>query len=221
MSSSYSTIHFGHYMAGAQDDLLACLNAQMAMIPAATGYSPNCWRHGLNVMLEKMPENIDVERLQIILLFEADCNQNNKWLGRVFMKISESAMNLLAREQYGSFRYKDATTTQCLNKKLWYDYIQWERKPAALCSNNAKSCYDRIVLLIAALCMCRLGASKPSVTVCLRLSMGCNTILKECMETLSALLAEQHGLNWSQELVKATEQGLQSGQWLVHHYLLL
>jgi len=30
--------------------------------------------------------------------------------------------------------------------------------PAALCSNDAKSCYDRIVLIIVALCLCHLGA---------------------------------------------------------------
>jgi len=73
----------------------------MAEIPALTGYSPNRWRHGLNVMLEKTPGNIEVERLRIILLFEADCNQNNKWLGRAFMKEAE-LWDLLAVEQYGS-----------------------------------------------------------------------------------------------------------------------
>jgi len=30
--------------------------------------------------------------------------------------------------------------------------------PAALCSNGTKSCYNRIILLIAALCLCHLGA---------------------------------------------------------------
>jgi len=69
---------------------------------------------------------------------------------------------LLVVEQYGSCQHKDAIT-QCLNKCLWYDYIRCTRQPAALCSNDAKSCYDRIVLLIAALCMCRLGAEKESV----------------------------------------------------------
>jgi len=33
----------------------------------------------------------------------------------------------------------------------------------ALCSNNAKSCYDRIVLIMAALCLCQLGANKALV----------------------------------------------------------
>jgi len=33
----------------------------------------------------------------------------------------------------------------------------------ALCSNNAKSCYDRIMLIVAALCLCCLGADKANV----------------------------------------------------------
>jgi len=86
----------------------------MAAIPALTGYSPSRWQHGLNVMLEKILGNFEVERLHIILLFKADCNQNNKWLGRTFMHKAECC-GLLAVEQYGSRRNKDAIT-QCLNK---------------------------------------------------------------------------------------------------------
>jgi len=33
----------------------------------------------------------------------------------------------------------------------------------ALCSNDAKSCYDCIVLIVTALCLCRLGADKAAV----------------------------------------------------------
>jgi len=120
-SLSYSTVHFGHYIAGMYDDRIAQFNAHMATIPARTGYSPSRWRHGLNVMLEKTPGNFDVEWLHIILLFEADCNQNNKWLGRAFMKEAER-WKLLTAEQYGSRCNKDVIT-QCLNKRLWYDYI--------------------------------------------------------------------------------------------------
>jgi len=100
--SSYSPVHFGHYMmAGTHDERIAQFNAQMALIPTATGYSPNWWCHGLNVMLEKTPSNIDMEWLRIILLFKADCNQNNKWLGQGFIQEAERA-NLMANEQYGS-----------------------------------------------------------------------------------------------------------------------
>jgi len=32
-------------------------------------------------MLEKQADNMNVEKLQIILLFKGNFNQNNKWLG--------------------------------------------------------------------------------------------------------------------------------------------
>jgi len=153
-----------------QESQIAQFNAHMALLPVATGYSPSHWHHGLNVMLEKTPGNYDGECLQIILLFEVDCNQNNKWLGWAFMKEVE-LRNLLAGEQYGSHWYKD-TITQCLNKWLWYDYICCTRQPAALCSNDAKSCYKWIVLLIAALCMCHLGALKSLVLSMLNTIQG-------------------------------------------------
>jgi len=71
--------------------------------------------------------------------------------------------NLLAPEQYGSRKQKSAVV-QCPNKLLFYDFIHFHKQPAALCSNDTKSCYDHIILLIMALCLCRLGASTTSVT---------------------------------------------------------
>jgi len=106
-SSSLSGIHFGHYMAGTFNPNIVLFNATMADIPLKTGYSPSRWRQGLNVMLEKTPGNFNVEKLRIILLFEADFNANNKWLGRVAMYMAES-LDLLADEQYGSRKQKAA-----------------------------------------------------------------------------------------------------------------
>jgi len=107
-------------------------------------------------MLEKTPGNFNVEKLQIILLFKANFNANNEWIGWVVM-LNAKTLNLLVDEQYGSRRNK-AAVLQCLNKGIFYDLLwQWKRL-AVLCSNNAKSCYDWITLLAAALCLCRLGA---------------------------------------------------------------
>jgi len=77
-SSTPSGIHFGHYIAGTFNPYILLLNATMADIPLHTGYSPIRWRKGLNVMLEKSPENFNVEKLCIILLFKANFNSNNK-----------------------------------------------------------------------------------------------------------------------------------------------
>jgi len=53
------------------------------------------------MQLEKSLGNFNIEKLCIILLFEADFNQNNKWVGRAVMLNAESA-RMLAAEQYGS-----------------------------------------------------------------------------------------------------------------------
>jgi len=164
------SFHFGHYIAGTQHQDIAQLNWLLARVPLQTSYSPMHWQQGLNVILEKSPGNYDVEWLHIILLFKANCNANNNWLGWEFMREVELA-NALAGEQYESCKFKD-TITQCLNKRLWYDYVWLQKNPVALCSNDAKNCYDWIVLLIVALCICQLGAGKLSVLSMLNMIHG-------------------------------------------------
>ncbi len=112
-------------------------------------------------MLEKLAGNDNVEKLRIIMLFKANFNHNNKWLGRATMKVAEKH-NMIAPEQYSSRKLTSAGM-QCLNKCLFYDLHRYFRTPAALCSNDTKSCYDQIVLMIAALCLCRLGAPHSAV----------------------------------------------------------
>jgi len=65
-------------------------------------------------MLEKVAGNCVVEKLRIIMLFEADFNNNNKWIGRAVMQNAERRQEI-ALEQYGSHNHK-AARTQCLNK---------------------------------------------------------------------------------------------------------
>jgi len=57
-SSSLSGIHFGHYMAGMFNPNIVLFNATMANLPLKTGYLPQRWREGLNLMLEKTPGNL-------------------------------------------------------------------------------------------------------------------------------------------------------------------
>jgi len=161
-SSSASGIHFGHYIAGTFNPEILLINTTLADIPLRTGFSYDRWQTGLNIMIEKTTGDFNIEKLRIILLFEADFNTNNKWISRAVMYQAEQS-HLLADEQYGSRKFK-SSIHQCLNKCLLYDLIRFKRLPAALCSNNAKSCYDRITLLAAALCLCRFGG--PTSAVC-------------------------------------------------------
>jgi len=73
-------------MAGTFNPDILIFNMTMADIPLKTGYSPDRWQEGLNMMLEKSLGNFNVKKLWIILLFEADFNANNKWIGRAVMR---------------------------------------------------------------------------------------------------------------------------------------
>jgi len=88
-----------------------------------------------------------------------DFNANNKWIGHVVIYQVER----LANKQYCSHKYK-SVIHQCLNKQLFYDIVHFKHQLAALCLNNAKSCYDRITLLAAMLCLCHLSCSQPMVS---------------------------------------------------------
>jgi len=137
---------------------------------------------------------------------------NNKWLHHSFMKEAELSSHQLADEQYGSWCFKDAIT-QCLNKRLWYDYVCFWKEPAALCLNDAKSCYDCIDLLVAVLCMCHLWVSKPLVVVWWMHCTACIIILGQLMVTWCNMQAGKHECNqqWASVRVMVLAQlfGLQ------------
>jgi len=48
-----SGIHFGHYIAGTFNPEILFVNATLADIPLQVGFSYNCWKKGLNIMIEK------------------------------------------------------------------------------------------------------------------------------------------------------------------------
>jgi len=127
----------------------------MAAIPYQTGFSPRLWQHGINCMLEKKKGNFRVDKLRAILLYEAEFNQVNKILGRDCMFFAED-LKAVAQEQYGSRRQQSAVN-QGLNKTLALDVLRQLKQAGAVCVNDAKSCYDRIVHNIASLSLQRVG----------------------------------------------------------------
>jgi len=61
--------------------MIGKLNAMLANVQLLSGMAPEQWKQTLNVMLKKLAGNDNVEKLRIIMLFKADFNNNNKWLG--------------------------------------------------------------------------------------------------------------------------------------------
>jgi hypothetical protein len=70
-----------------------------------------------------------------------------------------------------------------LNKVLTYDIIRQRKTPAALCSNDAKSCYDRIIHLIANICLQRVGVQANTCQVMLGTLQQMKHYVKTAYET--------------------------------------
>jgi hypothetical protein len=93
--------------------------------------------------------------MRTIQLMHSEFNMNNKKLGRDVMAHAER-FKALAPEQFGS-RKNHHSILAALNKRLTMDLLRQQRQAGALCANDAKSCYDRIVHNIATLAIRRLG----------------------------------------------------------------
>ena len=109
----------------------------------------------MDVMIPKKADSILVEQLRIIILYHALFNQGNKRMGRIIVKHAE-LHNQIPWEAYGS-RQQHRSIECALNKVLTTDTLRQQHRPGAICSNDAKSCYDRILHNIASICMRRLG----------------------------------------------------------------
>lgn len=127
----------------------------LSLIPFMVGYSPITWRRGIDSMIPKKTADLRPEKLRLILLLDARFNHGNKLIGKKMMEYGEQH-NLLAPEQYGSRRAKSAID-HATNKRFTLDIIRQSRSNAIYIANDAKSCYDRIILMVAYLTMRNFG----------------------------------------------------------------
>ena len=86
---------------------------------------------------------------------EADFNFKNKVLAKEAIRYTKSN-NLIPKEQYSS-RKKHRASYQAMNKQILCDISYLNRKAMVLCSNDAKSYYDRIVYSIVSLALQQFG----------------------------------------------------------------
>lgn len=127
----------------------------MTSIPIEHGFAPARWKKCLDVMILKKAGNTELSSFRTIVLFPVDCNHAFKHIGHEMMKVAEQTHSL-APEQYGSRRNHHASDL-AINKTLTFDIFRQTKRSAAICSNDAKSCYDIIGHTQAALFMQCLG----------------------------------------------------------------
>ena len=100
-------------------------------------------------MIKKKMNLNNITALRSVVLTEADFNFNNKILGRRVIQHAEDIQDI-APEQYGSRKNKSAID-QALHKRITYDIIRQTKLPGAMCSNDAKLCYNWVLHSIAGL----------------------------------------------------------------------
>ena len=141
-SSSISTRHFGHYIAGLKSEHISFFESQVANLVVNRGMVLDRWSSGLSVMLEKIAGCIQINKLRSILLMEADFNAANKIIFAVRMMANVRKYKFMPDEVYSERnRMADDGT---LAKVLFYDITRQLRRPAGLASVDADNCYDRI-----------------------------------------------------------------------------
>jgi len=155
-TSAGGDTHFGHMKAMTENPEISEFEADFASLPFSYGFSPPRWRPVTNVFIEKKANDYHANKLRIIMLIVPEFNHNNKQLGRNTMAEAERSQTM-PPEQGGSRKGRDSND-MTLAKVLSFDLMRQTLTPGALCSNDAKSCYDRILLSIASLCLQRLGA---------------------------------------------------------------
>jgi hypothetical protein len=155
-TSSYPVaLSFSTMKAGSLHSDIAKLECLLTSIPLQSGYSLKRWRNCMDVMILKKTGVTTLSSLRTVCLFPVDCNFAFKHIGRSMMHIAELTGSL-APEQYGSRKRRKATDL-AVNKALSYDIIRQLKRPAAVCSNDTKSCYDLIGHTPASLAMQRMG----------------------------------------------------------------
>ena len=92
-------------------------------------------------MILKSAGIFDIDRLRTIVLYEADFNHNNKFLGRSMMQHTVPR-NRIAKEQYSIPGRK--SIDHALNRRLIFDISRYQKMSIAMTSCDLKSCYDRV-----------------------------------------------------------------------------
>ena len=159
--------HYGHYKAIAvaatlpQDHkdywpLLAKLYAIMLSLPLRHGFAPRRWRNCIDAILEKIPGQPRIEKLRIIMLYEADFNFTLKLIwGKRLVRHAE-LYRCLGDENSGS-RSGRQTTDSLLGKLFLYENARLTRTSLITVDNDAKSCYDRIIKPLAMIACIAMG----------------------------------------------------------------
>jgi hypothetical protein len=146
---SISGAHVGHYKSATFLDMVTNFLSRKITMIARGECPPERWGHGLQVLLEKVAGVALVNKLQAILLMEANFNYINRWVFR-FQAINKMyALGYIPGDQYSQ---KESTAEDThMDNRLTMDISRQLRHLLATMSADADKCYDRINHIIMSL----------------------------------------------------------------------
>ena len=121
-----------------------------------SGHVADRWLTVHNTMLEKDPGDPRIDRLRVIHIFDAVWNAGLGilWSRRLMPQCERHSA--LHEGQWGSLQGKKAIECVCI-KQFTYEIAAFTRTDLVTFDNDAKSCYDRIVMAYALACCIHLG----------------------------------------------------------------
>lgn len=141
-----------------QSEAWDCI-ATIMNLGASFGLTIPRWRTAVCVMIEKAPGNFLLHKLRRITLFASDYNLIMGIL--VGKRLVENAENngWVHEDLWGS-RPNRSAPDAIFVKELTYDIARMTNTPLVTFDNDAKACYDRIVMVVALLLARRWGLPK-------------------------------------------------------------
>ncbi len=115
------------------------------------------WKKIINATIEKIPGTPLIHKLRVIHLIESDFNLMVGIANRRMMWEAEE-QGSLGTEQKGSRKGEEAILI-VVEKQAKFSISRMARTNIASLDNDAKSCFDRIVMLVASLCAQKHGMS--------------------------------------------------------------
>jgi hypothetical protein len=145
--SSKSQLHFGHYKAGASDNIISELHATSLNTIRENGVAPDRWRQSITALLEKVFGVRLIDKLRAICHLEADFNWLNKLIFAHRLEQHCRKHGLVPPEQFA----KSCTTCKeaSLVKNLVCDDSRILHNSLSITSVDMDQCFDRAQSTIA------------------------------------------------------------------------
>ena len=155
-SSSPSGLHVGHWKAAATCESISFILTSIINIAVTNSYTLRRWKRVIGVLLEKTKGKPTIHKFRTIHLVESDLNFVMRLLwGKSLMMWGEKN-GAIHDNQYGGRKGIQAQSA-ALNKTLTLDIIRYHGQEAAIIDNDAQACYDRIIPVVLAYALLRMG----------------------------------------------------------------